>query len=152
MQFPLVKNTGEAPKSLKVLLTATIVPPNDLSLSGPGKPTEITYFTPESVFFQTYWVPYFDKNISKDAALKTSNPIWHEVTSPLVSMGKFTEYLEGKVYSCIGCRANLARHTDIVSKQYEGTSGPAYLFKHAWVRNSLSTFHFGISFILVYQS
>ncbi|KAL5247718.1 hypothetical protein ACHWQZ_G019563 [Mnemiopsis leidyi] len=43
-------------------------------------------------------------------------------------MGKFAEYLDGKVYSCKHCRTNLARHQDIMSKQYEGTSGPAYLF------------------------
>ena len=48
-------------------------------------------------------------------------------------MGKFAEYLDGKVYSCKHCRTNLARHQDIMSKQYEGTSGPAYLFTSVWV-------------------
>lgn len=33
-----------------------------------------------------------------------------------------------RTYSCIHCRAHLARHEDLISKLFQGTRGRAYLF------------------------
>lgn len=44
-------------------------------------------------------------------------------------MGRpFFELLDGRVYVCIFCKTHLARHDEIVSKQFHSKSGKAYLF------------------------
>ena len=45
-------------------------------------------------------------------------------------MKTFQAYLPAGVrtYSCAHCRANLARHTDLISKSFQGSQGKAYLF------------------------
>lgn len=46
--------------------------------------------------------------------------------------GKFQDYLPAKgnswTYSCLHCRAHLARHDDLISKSFQGSQGRAYLF------------------------
>ncbi|CAL8069195.1 unnamed protein product [Calicophoron daubneyi] len=46
--------------------------------------------------------------------------------------GQFQEYLPEKqnswTYSCLYCRAHLARHEDLISKSFQGSQGRAYLF------------------------
>ncbi|CAH8460324.1 unnamed protein product [Dicrocoelium dendriticum] len=46
--------------------------------------------------------------------------------------GKFQEYFPIKgtscTYSCLYCRAHLARHEDLISKSFQGSQGRAYLF------------------------
>ncbi|THD26448.1 Protein yippee [Fasciola hepatica] len=45
---------------------------------------------------------------------------------------KFQEYFPTKpncwTYSCLHCRAHLARHQDLISKSFQGSQGRAYLF------------------------
>ncbi|KAA0187626.1 Protein yippee [Fasciolopsis buskii] len=45
---------------------------------------------------------------------------------------KFQEYFPSKpnfwTYSCLHCRAHLARHQDLISKSFQGSQGRAYLF------------------------
>ncbi|VDO13950.1 unnamed protein product [Rodentolepis nana] len=36
--------------------------------------------------------------------------------------------IDERTYSCIHCRAHLARHEDLISKSFQGTQGRAYLF------------------------
>nr|CDS32299.1 yippee protein [Hymenolepis microstoma] len=36
--------------------------------------------------------------------------------------------VDERTYSCIHCRAHLARHEDLISKSFQGTQGRAYLF------------------------
>lgn len=44
-------------------------------------------------------------------------------------MGRpFFELLDGRIYVCIFCKAHLAKHDEIVSKQFHSKSGKAYLF------------------------
>lgn len=42
----------------------------------------------------------------------------------------FQEYLPpgDRCYSCVHCRANLASHSDLISKSFQGSQGKAYLF------------------------
>ncbi|TGZ47684.1 hypothetical protein CRM22_011032 [Opisthorchis felineus] len=46
--------------------------------------------------------------------------------------GKFQDYLPTRgnswTYSCLHCRAHLARHEDLISKSFQGSQGRAYLF------------------------
>ncbi len=35
-----------------------------------------------------------------------------------------------RTYSCVHCRAHLARHQDLISKSFQGSQGRAYLFDH----------------------
>ncbi|KAL5968863.1 Protein yippee-like 1 [Taenia solium] len=37
--------------------------------------------------------------------------------------------VDERTYSCIHCRAHLARHEDLISKSFQGTQGRAYLFE-----------------------
>ncbi|XP_065182855.1 protein yippee-like 3 [Sycon ciliatum] len=46
----------------------------------------------------------------------------------------FRAYLDaqsptGRRYSCVHCRAHLARHEDLISKSFQGSQGKAYLFR-----------------------
>uniref|UniRef100_A0AC35THD4 Protein yippee-like n=1 Tax=Rhabditophanes sp. KR3021 TaxID=114890 RepID=A0AC35THD4_9BILA len=45
-------------------------------------------------------------------------------------MKTFQEYLPTgtRIYSCVHCRANLALHSDLISKAFHGSQGKAYLF------------------------
>eukprot|EP00174_Griffithsia_okiensis_P000007 GO255310.1.p1 GENE.GO255310.1~~GO255310.1.p1 ORF type:complete len:114 (+),score=14.38 GO255310.1:85-426(+) len=47
-------------------------------------------------------------------------------------MGKlFTAYLDdGKVWCCYSCSVHLAYHNDVMSKNFQGKHGRAYLFKN----------------------
>nr|CAX69466.1 Protein yippee-like 1 [Schistosoma japonicum] len=46
--------------------------------------------------------------------------------------GKFQTYFPFEknclTYSCLHCRAHLARHDDLISKSFQGSQGRAYLF------------------------
>uniref|UniRef100_M4BET9 Protein yippee-like n=1 Tax=Hyaloperonospora arabidopsidis (strain Emoy2) TaxID=559515 RepID=M4BET9_HYAAE len=48
-------------------------------------------------------------------------------------MGRvFEEFVDSScVFRCAECNAHLARHEDIISKKFQGTSGKAYLFDAA---------------------
>ncbi|KUF80852.1 yippee 3 protein [Phytophthora nicotianae] len=48
-------------------------------------------------------------------------------------MGRvFEEYVDSsRVFRCAKCNAHLARNEDIISKNFQGTSGKAYLFDTA---------------------
>ncbi|KAH8850675.1 Protein yippee-like [Schistosoma japonicum] len=35
---------------------------------------------------------------------------------------------DDRTYSCVHCRAHLARHQDLISKSFQGSQGRAYLF------------------------
>uniref|UniRef100_A0A5K3ESC8 Yippee domain-containing protein n=1 Tax=Mesocestoides corti TaxID=53468 RepID=A0A5K3ESC8_MESCO len=39
------------------------------------------------------------------------------------------EVVDERTYSCVHCRAHLARHQDLISKSFQGTQGRAYLFE-----------------------
>ncbi|CAH8432236.1 unnamed protein product [Schistosoma bovis] len=49
--------------------------------------------------------------------------------------GKFQAYFpfekNSLTYSCLHCRAHLARHDDLISKSFQGSQGRAYLFNQA---------------------
>ncbi|CAH8834759.1 unnamed protein product [Trichobilharzia szidati] len=49
--------------------------------------------------------------------------------------GKFQTYFpfekDSMTYSCLHCRAHLARHDDLISKSFQGSQGRAYLFNQA---------------------
>lgn len=50
---------------------------------------------------------------------------------PLTKMVKtFQSYLPStnRTYSCVHCRAHLASHDELISKSFQGSQGPAYLF------------------------
>ena len=36
--------------------------------------------------------------------------------------------IDERTYSCVHCRAHLARHEDLISKSFQGNQGRAYLF------------------------
>ncbi|VDL88628.1 unnamed protein product [Schistocephalus solidus] len=38
--------------------------------------------------------------------------------------------LDERTYSCVHCRAHLARHQDLISKSFQGSQGRAYLFEN----------------------
>ncbi|XP_030379001.1 protein yippee-like CG15309 [Scaptodrosophila lebanonensis] len=42
----------------------------------------------------------------------------------------FQAYLPStnRTYSCVHCRAHLASHDELISKSFQGSQGPAYLF------------------------
>ncbi|KAL3320523.1 hypothetical protein Ciccas_000787 [Cichlidogyrus casuarinus] len=47
------------------------------------------------------------------------------------SSGYETQFdLDDRTYSCVHCRANLARHSDLISKSFQGSQGRAYLFEN----------------------
>lgn len=49
---------------------------------------------------------------------------------PIQRMKTFQAYLPSgaRTYSCAHCRANLARHNELISKSFQGSQGKAYLF------------------------
>jgi hypothetical protein len=52
----------------------------------------------------------------------------------------FKAYLSGpKIWSCERCGTHLTSHDDLVSKQFHGRHGRAYLFSHAYVTHSSSS-------------
>ena len=49
-------------------------------------------------------------------------------------MGRiYEEELDGRVFACRHCHCHLARHDDIISKQFHCKSGKAYLFEYVLV-------------------
>ncbi|KAM7534956.1 hypothetical protein Aperf_G00000089171 [Anoplocephala perfoliata] len=49
--------------------------------------------------------------------------------SPDTSGSNNSTFIDERTYSCIHCRAHLARHEDLISKSFQGTQGRAYLFE-----------------------
>ncbi|KAK3379428.1 yippee [Lasiosphaeria ovina] len=44
---------------------------------------------------------------------------------------KYNTYLDGnKIYGCKNCKAHLANHLDIISRNFRGQHGKAYLFNN----------------------
>lgn len=54
----------------------------------------------------------------------------HQQPKAIQRMKTFQAYLPSgaRTYSCAHCRANLARHNELISKSFQGSQGKAYLF------------------------
>ncbi|KAI1721212.1 yippee zinc-binding/DNA-binding /Mis18, centromere assembly domain-containing protein [Ditylenchus destructor] len=66
------------------------------------------------------------------AAVQQQQPQQTSCSQPktIQRMKTFQAYLPpgARTYSCAHCRANLARHNELISKSFQGSQGKAYLF------------------------
>ncbi len=64
-------------------------------------------------------------------------------------MGKlYLKYLDGaNIYACNNCKAHLSLHDDIISKNFHGRHGKAYLFNRAFVSHSTVCYSCNLRFL-----
>ncbi|CAI4228839.1 unnamed protein product [Auanema sp. JU1783] len=70
---------------------------------------------------------YRPRLFSRMKVLETSQKD-NKATTPKNKMLQHYLPAGDRCYSCVHCRANLASHSDLISKSFQGSQGKAYLF------------------------
>lgn len=102
-----------------------------------SKSSTCSLSTPPRVFFQLSLPSSFRNCRRHNRASSGHPPNTSRLHSSSPKMGKlFKAYLnqnDGKVWSCFCCAAHLAYHDDIISKNFQGKHGRAYLISNVYV-------------------